>query len=115
MLSFTTILLWTLLLSACQQVQIKDETIYGLKGPLGVRVAHTLSSTTATLTPAQWNAISFGMVCENSTAWADIKQAQEQACQQCNCCTAEVQAQFDRVFGAVDRLELGGEKLSNRP
>lgn len=77
-----------LLLEGCAQVTVKDEIAYGLKGPgLGAFEAHTLTSYTADLSEAQWEATvraimakHEAVICMSSNAFADAKAIQEQLC-----------------------------------
>lgn len=60
---------------------MKDETLFALKGPgLGAFEAHFLSSATADLTQAQWDAISPGMICLDAVAFGDLKKEIEELC-----------------------------------
>jgi hypothetical protein len=70
-----------LLLSSCQQVSINDETVYALKGPgRGAFYAHTLTTEQGSLSQAEWDVISAGMLCMSANSFGDLKAIIEQLC-----------------------------------
>jgi acyl-CoA synthetase (NDP forming) len=101
-----------LLVSGCAQVQIQDETVYGLKGPgYGAVLAHTLSSPVTDLTETQWeqtqvNIMNSGkaVLCMSSDSFADWKSAIEILCSQGNYCTYPVQQQVTRLFSKLEYI-----------
>lgn len=104
-----------LFLSGCSQVTIKDEIYYGLKYPGdGAVMAHTLTTPTADLTEAQWEATieqlllqGKVMICTSSDSVADAKAIQEQLCSwnpsECNYDTTQATQSFFTRFETMKK------------
>ena len=89
------------LLSACNTVDIKDETVYALKPPgLGALEAHTLSTPVRDLSQAEWDVMAAGMLCMSIDAFGDYKKLVQDLCSfnptQCN---------YPKVQAGITHLE----------
>lgn len=99
--SFRT--LWAalfILTAASCAVEIKDQTWYGDKGPLGASGFHTLTTQTETLDKASWDKARFGMLCSVPQSFADVKAAIEKLCHVTNSCVYETKY----LLETLDRL-----------
>lgn len=101
------ILVLVLLFSACGEILIHDEIVYGLKGPgFGAVAVHTLTTDQANLTQAQWDGISNGMLCESAQAFGDWKSDIEKLCSyHSGECVEQVQAKLRVFFNRIGEME----------
>ena len=109
-------------LTSCEQVPVRDETIYALKGiakcPVpttggGALLAHTLTAQELDLSEAQWEATVWGImatkkavVCMSTDALGDFKSDIEKLCSEGNYCSYQTQTQVQALSMKLRRLEL---------
>jgi hypothetical protein len=87
-------------------VAVKDETFWALYGPgLGAVQAQTLSSGQKDLSPGQWDAISTGKFCVESSTFADWKEAIETLCSISNDCDYPTQESLRSIFRKIDKIK----------
>ena len=96
-----------LLLDSCGQIQIHDEVVYGLRGHgLGAVEVHTLVPVEISITQAQWDAISTGMLCESAETFGDWKEEIEKLCSyHAGECTELIQKKMQQIFDRIDNLD----------
>lgn len=88
-----------LFLDGCQQVTIKDETIYADKGDLGAFEAHTLTTPTRDVPKIEWDNLRVGMLCMSPDSFGDYKQAIEKLCSyEKNVCDYNMQQALQSFF-----------------
>lgn len=91
-----------LLLEACT-VKVQDSEFCADLGALGATCFHLLSSAHRDLSPAQWQKIRFGQLCETADAFANLKAVIETLCQNsAGSCTYEQKQQVDSFFQKLD-------------
>lgn len=84
------ILLISGVLSSCAKVVIKDGEWCGLKGSLGASCFHTLSDGSRSLTKAEWDSESIGMVCTKAENFGEWKKALLKLCDETGMCAYKV-------------------------
>lgn len=102
-----------LLVSGCTQVQIRDETIYALKGPgAGAVSIHTLTPGMVDLSAIEWEQTQVNIMnsrkavmCMSSDSFADWKAAIEKLCSQGNYCTYETNKAVEKFFYKMEKLK----------
>lgn len=98
-----------LLCSSCSSVSIKDEIVYGNKGPLGAAEFHTLAvEKTIDLTSAQWQQLLLTepLICTSVASFGDYKIAIEQLCSVCNCCSYNTNAALNTLFKNIAAIKI---------
>lgn len=90
-----------LLCQSCASVTIEDHEWCADWGKDGASCFHTISSETRRLDKPTWDALRFGQVCADSSAFANMKAAIEKLCHQTDNCTYQdtqaINAFFDRI------------------
>jgi len=104
------LLFLALVLNGCTNVTIKDETFCGDKGALGATCVHTLVSDTQSVPKLDWDAMRYGMICESSQTFADLKSDIEQLCQTSHACTYDVQQKMNAFFSKMDSINVNPVK-----
>lgn len=85
------------LLSLSCTVPIKNNRFYADAGPDGAFWFQSLSKGQGKLSKADWDKQRFGMICENTEVFANLKEAVDTLCQNTNACTYE-QIQAETQF-----------------
>lgn len=93
-----------LILSACAQVEIKDEELYGDFGDDGATMVHTQKPDTRDIPKDEWDEMRFGMICVKSKAIADWKEELEQLCSLTTRCTYEQKKMLAEIWAKIERF-----------
>jgi len=95
------------LLSACDQVPIKDEIWYGSKGMGGAIQVHTLTPDTKTLSFEEWMQTirTKPLACTSLETVGDIKASIEKLCSICGCCSYDTQKAVEAFFGKIESVK----------
>lgn len=94
------------LLSACQQITVKDKEVCGDLGSEGAHCAHTLIVKTRDIKKAQWDLERVGWLCTNSTGYTDTETTIDAVCQVIHC---DFETQ-QKVAGALTKMRAVAKK-----
>lgn len=100
-LSFACVLL---LQSSCT-VAIKDNEFCADEGAIGSSCFHMLSDSSRDLLKPAWDHERFGMICETTDVFTNLKSAIEALCQNSGQCSYEQKQQMINFFSKIDKLK----------
>lgn len=92
---------------SCGQVKIKDHEFFVDEGIGGASSFHSLIADQSDLDKESWDKMRFGMICESTDVFTDLKKTIEDFCVMTKQCTYEQKAQ---LTGFVNKMELARSK-----
>ncbi len=89
-------------LSSCT-VPIKDNRFYADAGPDGAFWFQSLSDDHGKLSKTDWDKQRFGMICEKTDVFANLKESIDTLCQNSNSCTYEQKQAVSKFYSKVQK------------
>ena len=74
-------------------------------GKDGAACFHTLSPDTENIPEPQWDQTRFGMICEDSTSFADWKKVIEELCSVSKDCSYDTTQKIENFFSKVEAIK----------
>lgn len=99
-----------LMLLSCTGIAIKDNEFIADAGKAGAYAFHSLSDKQRDLTKEQWDKERFGMICETTDVFTNLKEAIEALCQTTNACTYEQQQMVSEFYSKVQKTAKKASK-----
>lgn len=99
-----------LLLSSCLGVAIRDNEFCADEGAIGASCFHMLSDSPRDLLKPAWDHERFGMICETTDVFTNLKSAVESLCQNSGQCNYEQQKAVIGFFSKIDKVKAKVKK-----
>jgi hypothetical protein len=83
-------------------------------GTDGATCAHTLTTETRDIDKTTWDQMRFGMICESSDSFADLKAVIEQLCSISGRCTYQEKQQVENFFIRMSKINERVQALATK-